>query len=117
MLKVDQIKDLVDNKATPGCVISVDNQEKVSKFAYGCYSDTDKTLVSENTIYDLASITKLYTTAIILRMHEKGDLDIFDKCSEYLEVFQNSNLKIFDLLTHKAGFNIRLLEYRNKGQD
>jgi beta-N-acetylhexosaminidase len=63
--------------------------------------------VTENTLYDLASITKVAATLqTVMFMHEKGLIDINKKASVYLPELKKSNKKDYtlkDILTHQAG--------------
>lgn len=77
---------------------------------------------NENSIYRLASVTKIIVSAAILRLYEEGKLDIYDKVSKYFPSFARLSLgavapngmiystlmpsreiTLFDLLTHTAG--------------
>jgi len=64
--------------------------------------------ITPNTRYDLASITKLYTAALVLRSVEAGHLTLDTPVAEYLQAYATSRLTIADLLCHRAGFRIRL---------
>lgn len=105
---------LQKEKPVPGISIMIQNKQFSRAFTWGYFSEVDSEAVKENTTYDLASITKLYTSLLILKLHEKGELNIHDYCSKYLSSFCDSELKIIDLLTHKANFGIRLSDYREK---
>jgi CubicO group peptidase (beta-lactamase class C family) len=56
------------------------------------------------TIYDLASITKLFTTVLALRLVERGRLDLGNPVSWYLPAFIGKpEVQVGMLLTHTAG--------------
>lgn len=56
--------------------------------------------MTENTIFDLASITKLFTSLSILKLVEKGIINLDDKITKYDDRFINlKNVSIFDLLS------------------
>ncbi len=63
--------------------------------------------MSDETIYDLASVTKVSATLqAVMYMHEKGLIDINKKASVYLPELKKTNkedLIIKDILTHQAG--------------
>lgn len=114
----NRIKQSVNGGMSPGCSVLVTKKgEKVLSLSTGFFSDTDKTIVNSDTLFDLASITKLYTSAIILTAEKNKRLSILDKVSKYLPVFEKSELTIQELMTHQANFGIRLSEYRNKYRD
>lgn len=92
----------------PGCRILAARDGKVfydKAFGYLMY---DKhTRVDTNTIYDMASCTKiLATTLAVMRLYENGKLDIEKTIGNYLPASIGTNkasLKIKDLLLHQAG--------------
>lgn len=107
--KIDTIaNEAIRNMATPGCQVLVARYGKViydKSFGYLTYEK--KTPVTENTIYDLASLTKVSATLqATMFMYEKGLIDLNKKVSFYLPELRNSNKKditIIDMLTHQAG--------------
>ncbi len=107
-----QIDSLMDNaitqKATPGGVVTVvkDGRMLYQK-AYG-YQTYDSTLpITKNTIYDLASVTKISATNVaVMKLWEQGKLDLKKKISSYLPWLLNTNkenLTVENLLLHQAG--------------
>lgn len=95
-------------QATPGVRIMIARKGKVVyNKSYGHQNNTNQLPVSENTIYDLASVTKIAATLqAVMFMHERGLIDIHKKISLYLPEFENSNKRdmiIKDILTHQAG--------------
>ncbi|MDR1651982.1 MAG: beta-lactamase family protein [Synergistaceae bacterium] len=90
-------------RASPGCAIAVSFGERRFEFAAGTYSDEDRRPVGVRTAYDIASITKLFTAALILRLHDSGAVDIEGRVRRYLPQFEESALTVTDLLTHHAG--------------
>ncbi|PLX27263.1 hypothetical protein C0583_04495 [Candidatus Parcubacteria bacterium] len=114
----EKIEQAVKGRMSPGCSVLVMKKGKeLFRLSTGTFSDTDATVVTSDTLFDLASITKLYTSAIILTAKEEGKLSTLDKVAKYLPVFENSELTIQDLMTHQANFEIRLSEYRDKYQN
>ena len=84
-----QEKIVVGNKQE---VILNDNQELVSSIKP----------MEEDTIFDLASCSKLFTSVAILQLAGRCELRIDDKISKYLPQFSNlGNHTIFDLLTYE----------------
>lgn len=58
----------------------------------------------ENTIYQIASITKTFTATAILKLAEKGKLSLQDKLSKYYPAYPNGDsITIRHLLTHTSG--------------
>jgi len=102
------VKEAIDKKATPGCQVLVAKDGKVVyEKSFGTLSYDDPAAVTDETIYDLASLTKVSATLqAVMFMHEKGLIDIYKKASVYLPELKSTNKKdvtIVDMLTHQAG--------------
>jgi beta-N-acetylhexosaminidase len=107
--KIDNIAaEALKIGATPGCQIIVAKNGKVvydKSFGYLTYDSTAR--VTDETIYDLASLTKVSATLqTVMFMYEKGLIDINKKISYYIPELKKTNKKdltIIDMLTHQAG--------------
>jgi len=102
------MKESIDMKTTPGCqVIIIKDGKIIMHEAMGTMTYTDKTPQTEDTIYDLASLTKVTATLqTVMFMYEKGLIDLNKKASVYLPVLKPTNKKditIIDMLTHQSG--------------
>ncbi|MGI9542797.1 MAG: glycoside hydrolase family 3 N-terminal domain-containing protein [Cyclobacteriaceae bacterium] len=98
----------IKDKATPGAQILVARKGKVIyEKSYGYFTYDSINRVTNETIYDIASITKVVATLQVLMFLEERDLVNLDsKVSEYLPELKYSNKKdivIRDILTHQAG--------------
>ncbi len=94
--------------ATPGCHTLVVKDGKVIYEQSAGYLTWEKTQpVTSETIYDLASLTKITATLqTVMFMHDHGLIDINKKASVYLPELKGSNKADFtlkDILTHQAG--------------
>lgn len=59
---------------------------------------------SLDTIYDMASLTKVVaTTTAVLQLLEEGKFRLHTKVSTIIPEFKHENLTIFDLMTHTSG--------------
>jgi beta-N-acetylhexosaminidase len=107
--KIEAIaKEAIDMKATPGCqvLIAKDGQVVYEKsFGHLTYEKQD--IVTNQTIYDLASVTKVTATLqALMFLYDRRLIDMNKKISVYLPELKNSNKKDFivkDILTHQAG--------------
>lgn len=109
---LEKIKNImheaIDAGATPGCqVLIARNGKIVYEESAGWFTYDKKEPVNDETIYDLASVTKVSATLqTVMFMHEKRLIDINKKISIYLPELRESNKKDFtikDILTHQAG--------------
>jgi beta-N-acetylhexosaminidase len=111
-LGIDSImNDAMAKKAFPGAVvIAVQNGEIKYHKAFGKYeyADDAKPITLES-IYDLASVTKVSaTTVAVMKLYEQGKLDLNKTLGDYLPWTQGSNkagLLIKDVLLHQAGLS------------
>lgn len=109
---LSQIKSItweaIDQGATPGChVLVAKNGKVIYNQSMGWFTYDNMQAVTDQTIYDLASVTKVSATLqTVMFMYDWGLIDIEKKISAYLPELQNSNKKdmtIRDILTHQAG--------------
>ena len=64
--------------------------------------DNGKT-VGSNTIYDIASVSKIFTSISILKLASEGVINLNDKLGKYIPEFENlKDVTILDLLTFKV---------------
>ncbi len=101
------LADKVEEGAFPGAVLSVGYQGVVVQRAVGHYGETDPRAVSDSTIYDLASLTKVVglTTATMLLVSE-GELELDDPVQQHVPGFRGSGkdrVTVRHLLTHTSG--------------
>lgn len=109
--EIDSIAlDGIKKKAYPGCQIVALHQGKViynKAFGYLTYDNTEP--VSTNTIYDLASLTKmLATTLVVMKLYEDSLLFLSETLGDYLPYLNRSDkgqLRLFDVLTHQSGLD------------
>lgn len=100
----------IKDGAFPGCQILVAKGGKVIyNQNFGHYTYSKKRTVKNETLYDLASITKVaVTTAIIMKMVDNKEINLNhtlgDYIPEYVKGTQYQNVVLKDMLTHQAKF-------------
>lgn len=100
----------IKNRAMPGCQVLAAKDGHVfynKSFGHHTYDSTANP-VDNNNIYDLASITKIASTALILMdLESKNQFSSDSNLGNYLPNLLDSsdykNLNITDILTHQAG--------------
>ena len=107
--KIDSIIEFsIKKKAFPGAQIVVlkDGKEILNK-NYGYHTYDSIHMVTKNSIYDLASITKPTAGAFaLMSLYEDGLLDINSPLSNYIKYFKNTrvgDMKVIDYLQHITG--------------
>ena len=109
LAKIDSIvADAIVKTAIPGCqVLVAKNNQIVFNKSYGTIAGDQSQLVTNTTLYDLASVTKTSaTTVAIMKLVEEGKVDIEKTVGDYLPwVVGNSKatIRLKDLLLHEAG--------------
>lgn len=105
----------VHERHIPGAVVAVTTaDETIYKQAFGFSHEAKKIRMTEDTIFDLASLTKVTATLpAILQLLEKGLLDIDDYVYYYLPQFEkyHGDVTIKHLLTHTSGFQPEIKFY------
>lgn len=110
LYKVDSIaKDGVAHGAYPGCqILGMRNGKIFYQKAFGTLSYDQKTPTGVNTIYDMASCTKICaTTVACMKLYDEGKLKLDGTLGEYLPWLRGTdkaNLTIKDVMLHQAGF-------------
>jgi len=109
LVVIDSIcKAAIAKEAFPGCVVFVAKDGKVVyDKAFGHLTYEKKEPVYTETIYDLASVTKICaTTMAVMKLYDEGKLDLKKTLGDYLPWVKGTNkdsLKIWDVLLHQAG--------------
>lgn len=105
---IDSIaNNAIKNHATPGCVVLVAKNGKIAfQRAYGFTGYDSLEKVKTDMLYDLASVTKISATTVsVMKLYEKGKLDINKTLGDYLAWVKGSNkenIQLKNLLLHQA---------------
>ncbi len=105
----EMTKKVIRGGKIPGAVILIGNREKVvyrQAFGYRALVP-DKLPMTIDTIFDLASLTKVVaTTTAVMQQVEKGKLGLEDPVSKWWPEFRTGGkeeITVQDLLTHYSG--------------
>ena len=117
--KIDSLAQIaIDFSMTPGMQILVAKDGKVvydKNFGYLTYKKKQR--VNHNTIYDIASLTKiLVTLPIVMKMVEQGKLSLDTKLKEMIPQYVNSNKSdktIKEILSHFANLKSWIPFYKS----
>lgn len=87
-----------------GSALVAKNGTVILNKGYGFRNAGDKVLNDDNTIFQLGSITKQFTSAVILKLQEEKKLSVLDKLSKYFPDYpKGDSITIKELLTHTSG--------------
>ena len=114
------IREAVGQHIFPGAVVLVRRGGAVLHYAaYGSttYGQHNAQPVTLDTIYDIASLTKMFTATAALRLVERGDLALAAPVQRYLPRFRSPAVTLWHLLTHTSGLDIRLSTMREYSRE
>jgi len=95
-----------------GSVLVAKNGVILLNKGYGYCDAAVKAPNDEQTIFQLGSITKQFTSAVILKLEEEKKLSVSDKLSKYFPDYpKGDSITIEELLTHTSG----IYNYTNDG--
>jgi CubicO group peptidase (beta-lactamase class C family) len=111
------ISRILVRRVAPGAVVLVARRGTIAKWkAYGyaaLYSDGKFDLMAhpvdmqKNTIFDLASVTKLFTATAVMQLWDQGKFKLDDPVAKYIPEFGvNGKMEVTvrELLDHTSGF-------------
>lgn len=103
------IENAITNKIFPGAVLVVGNSDEILyQKAYGHFTyDKNSSEVDVNSLFDMASLTKVFATGMcIMKAIDSGLVDPDKAVVDYLPEFNNHGkdvIKVKDLLMHHSG--------------
>ncbi|MEP7279092.1 MAG: glycoside hydrolase family 3 N-terminal domain-containing protein [Bacteroidota bacterium] len=115
---IDSIaNDGIEKHAYPGCVILVAKDGKIvfdKSYGYLTYDSTQP--MYNETIFDMASVTKIMATLLsVMKLYDEGKIGLQKTLGDYLPWTRGTNkqkLKIWDILLHQAGLKAFIPFYR-----
>ena len=103
------IKREVSNKRSKSIIVGIVTANGRQLFAEGQLSDTDSRLPDGNTMYEIGSITKIFTSLLLAEMSLKGVVNVNDPISKYLPknvkvpIRNGKEISLGTLATHRSG--------------
>lgn len=100
--------DMIQQGAAPGCqVLALKDGKLVYNKHFGFYDYSQREKVTDSSVYDLASVTKICATTLsVMRLYDEGKLQLDATLGTYLPWVrgtEKANLTIRDVLLHQAG--------------
>jgi len=108
-MSIDSIaNDAIAKKAFPGCVVlALQNGNVIYNKAFGHFKYEPSKEMTTESIFDLASVTKISATTVsVMKLYEEGKINLDKKLGDYLPVVRGTNkakLILKDILLHQAG--------------
>lgn len=107
--KIDSLViDAMNQKAFPGCqVLALKDGEIIYDKNYGKYTYEGSQVVHSESIYDIASLTKLFATSFaLMKLYDDGKIDLNSTLGDYFPFLNQSDkgdIKLIEFLTHQSG--------------
>jgi CubicO group peptidase (beta-lactamase class C family) len=106
----EYVAQLIKEKNVPGLAVGIWHQGRQSMAGFGVTNVDHPLPVTAETLFQIGSITKTFTGTLIMRLVERGDLDLDAPVRSYLPDFKvldetaSSQATIRHLLTHMGGW-------------
>jgi CubicO group peptidase (beta-lactamase class C family) len=116
--KIDSIiQDAIQQKAAPGMVLlTIRDGKIIQEKTYGSMSYTGKDVISQESVYDMASVTKICaTTLAVMKLYDEEKISLDKTLGDYLPWMRETNkehLLIKDILLHEAGLKAWIPFYK-----
>jgi beta-glucosidase-like glycosyl hydrolase/CubicO group peptidase (beta-lactamase class C family) len=112
------VKEMIDAGAAPGCqVLVVKNGKVVWNKAYGAYTYEQMIPVTTETLFDMASVTKVAATTLsLMKLVNNGQLAMNRPVAAYVPELMGTNKKdliVNEVLAHQAGLQPWIAFYKN----
>jgi CubicO group peptidase (beta-lactamase class C family) len=115
----------------PGAVCGLDDGNEITVLSCGDayrYADADGTplpsgevcRMSDDTLFDLASVTKLFTATVVVRCAAEGLLDLDEPVGRHLPSYakgEKARVTARHLLTHMSGLPAEIFFWQLRGSD
>jgi len=105
--KIDNYLSNGTTNGFSGAILVIKEGELIINKGYGFANKDSKTLNNPNTIFDIGSNTKQFTSTAILKLVEQNKVSVTDSLSKFFKnlPIKKQSITIHQLLTHTAGFS------------
>lgn len=112
-LAIDKLVNLIeweleDKELNGISIVLVDDQNIVWSAGFGYANREKKISARKNTIYRVASVSKLFTSIAVMQLAEQGEVDIDNPVSQYLSDSElgskiGNSITLRQLMSHRSG--------------
>lgn len=112
------VNDAISQRAMPGCrILAVRNRKIILNKSYGYLTYDSLQPVNDSTLYDLASVTKLAASSLLMmKLYDDGKIDLDLPLTSYFRGIMDNGATLRDALAHQAGFK-PWLDLRRRHRD
>lgn len=102
--KIDKVlTELHQNSGFNGNVLIGEKGKIIYEKSFGYANYNDKTPLSNDYLFDIASVSKTFTAVAIMKLKEKRKLKLDDKLTKYLPELPYEDVTIRHMLSHTSG--------------
>lgn len=103
--KIDSLlNSLYSKQEINGNFLIAEKGKVIYRHSFGLANETTKDKLNENSIFELASVSKQFTAMAIMILKEKGKLNLDDDITKYLpELSFYKDISVRNLLNHTGG--------------
>ena len=122
-LELDDLPELIERFHVPGASIAVWQDGVLSEAAVGVANMNTGVEATTDTLFQIGSITKLYTTALVLQLVDEGLLTLDEPIRKWLPDFKvgdaetSAKVTLRHLLTHTSGIDGDYFINAGRGED
>lgn len=96
-------ENLLLKRGFNGSILLAKNGEVVFEDYHGLANFKTKEPITSNTQFHIASVSKTFTSAAVLKLMEDGKIALDDKVEKFFPEFPYRNITIRNLLSHRSG--------------
>ncbi len=112
-LSTDSVKYIlkreVDNRRSAGIIVGLIDEKGRQIVSYGNVKEDSNQQPDSSTLYEIGSVTKVFTSLLLADMVKKGEVKLDDPISKFLPksvktpVRKEKEITLLDLATHRSG--------------
>ncbi|WP_246614151.1 serine hydrolase domain-containing protein [Paractinoplanes bogorensis] len=121
------LNDLLEQAAArhgvPGAAVAVGQGDELHEGAYGVLNRETGVETTPDSVFQIGSVTKIWTTALVMQLVDEGRVDLDQPVRRYLPEFAvvdpaaTEAVTVRHLLLHMGGFDGDLFEDTGRGDD
>lgn len=118
-----RVRDACVDSGTPGAVVGVWHADTSTVLAHGVLSTRTAVAVTEDSVFQIGSITKTWTATMIAQLVAEGRLDLGSTVAEVLPGIRlgspdrSGSITVEHLLTHSSGLDGDVFTDTGRGDD
>ena len=103
------IRENVDNGKHPALFVGMIDENGIQQYYYG-HKAIGEDPIDENTVFEIGSVSKVFTSLLLADMVEKGEVSLNDPIDKFLPEhvktpsYNERKITLLDLTTHTSGF-------------